>query len=122
MMMNESFEKNVQPRNPEKMYTSKPMPCSFSTQSAVPMLYNAGEVKGGSSRQVEFFPAETVAMPISECVMMLLLQFVPVLSIILDAFWSFSPNTWNMKRILSRSLLIVQCIVTFVAALAWFIH
>ena len=122
MMLNESFEKNVRPRNPEKMYTSEPMPCSFSTQSAAPMLYSAGEYRGDNSRQVEFLPAETVAMPISECVMILLLQFVPVLSIILDAVWSFSPNTWTMKRILSRSLLIVQCIVTFVAALAWLIH
>ena len=122
MMLHESFEKNARPRNPEKMYTSEPISGLVSTQNTSPMLYDAGEVTSPAYRAVEYLPENTQALSVSECVRMFLLQFIPLLSLVLDCFWSFAPTVHVMKRTIARALLISQCIVLLVAFLAWLIH
>ena len=122
MMLHESFEKKVRPRNPEKMYTSEPVSGFVSTQNTSPMLYNAGEVIEPAYRAVEYLPEHTQALSVSECVLMFLLQFVPLLALVLDSFWSFAPTVHVMKRTIARALLITQCLVLLAASLAWLIH
>ena len=65
---------------------------------------------------------ELLRLYISECVMMFLIQLVPVLGLIMAAVWSFSPNSGINKRTISRALLIVQCIVLAVVCVFWCIN
>lgn len=117
-MLNETFEKKIRPRDPEKMYTSEPLSGYISTQSPSPVLYNAGEVPVSSQRAIEYVPENTTLLPISECVLMLFLQLIPVLGILLDAVWSFSPRFNPVKITLARAMLIVQCILLSVLSLS----
>ena len=68
---------------------------------------------------LEYLPENTIALSVSECVMMFLIQLVPVLGLIMAAVWSFSPNSGINKRTISRALLIVQCIVLAVVCVFW---
>ena len=100
MMLNETYTKNIQPRDPERIRSDIETPCAT--------VYNQGVT-----------PENTIALSVSECVMMFLIQLVPVLGLIMAAVWSFSPNSGINKRTISRALLIVQCIVLAVVCVFW---
>ena len=124
MLLNETFTRNVQPRDPERIRSDVETPCAtVSNQGVTPVLYdNAVQVSSGSARAVEYLPENTIALSVSECVMMLLVQLVPVLGLIMAAVWSCSPNSGINKRTVSRAMLIVQCIVLAVVCVFWFIN
>ena len=124
MMLNETFTRNAQPRDPERIRSDVETPCAtVYNQGVTPVLYdNAVQVSSGSARAVEYLPENTIALSVSECVMMLLVQLVPVLGLIMAAVWSFSPNSGINKRTVSRAMLIVQCIVLAVVCVFWFIN
>ena len=103
MMLNETYTKNIQPRDPERIRSDIETPC------VTPVLYdNAVQASSRPGRAVEYLPENTIALSVSECVMMFLIQLVPVLGLIMAAVWSFSPNSGINKRTISRALLIVQ--------------
>ena len=116
MMLNETYTKNIQLRDPERIRSDIETPCAT--------VYNQGVTPASSrpGRAVEYLPENTIALSVSECVMMFLIQLVPVLGLIMAAVWSFSPNSGINKRTISRALLIVQCIVLAVVCVFWCIN
>lgn len=115
-------EKNVLPRDPEIETVSESLPeGSIGGQSFFPVVLDSVP-RGRSARPVEYVPQDTVALTVSECVLMLLLQLVPGVGLAMDFVWSFSPRTDTNKRTVARAMLIVQCIVCVVAAVAWLAH
>ena len=93
MMLNETYTKNIQPRDPERIRSDIETPCAtVYNQGVTPVLYDN------------------------------LIQLVPVLGLIMAAVWSFSPNSGINKRTISRALLIVQCIVLAVVCVFWCIN
>lgn len=123
MMLNEAFEKNVQPRDPEKISSDVEPSCSsVYSQSFAPVLYNSAvQTAPVRQREVEYLPQDTIALSVSECVLMLLVQLVPAFGLVMAAFWSFSPSSGINKRTVARAMLIVQIIVLAVAAVAWLV-
>lgn len=121
MMLNETYTKNIQPRDPERIRSDIETPCAtVYNQGVTPVLYdNAVQASSRPGRAVEYLPETTIALSVSECVMMFLIQLVPVLGLIMAAVWSFSPNSGINKRTISRALLIVQCIVLAVVCVFW---
>ncbi len=120
MMLNESFEKIVQPRDPEKAEAETGSSCgSVYSQGASPVVYEASPVAGSRSSDVKYLPEDTLALSVSECVLMLLVQLIPVVGLVMAAVWSFSPASGINKRTVARALLVVQIIVLAVIALAW---
>ena len=121
MMLNETFTRNVQPRDPERIRSDVETPCaSVYNQGVTPVLYdNAVQASSVQGRAVEYLPENTIALSVSECVMMLLIQLVPVVGLVMAAVWSFSPNSGINKRTVSRAMLIVQCIVLAVVCVFW---
>lgn len=121
MMLNETYTKNIQPRDPERIRSDIETPCAtVYNQGVTPVLYdNAVQASSRPGRAVEYLPENTIALSVSECVMMFLIQLVPVLGLIMAAVWSFSPNSGINKRTISRALLIVQCIVFAVVCVFW---
>lgn len=119
-MRSEVFtEKNVLPRDPENISSTRVelQSGALSNQGFSPVVYDT--VRGSQERAVEYLPRDTVALSVSECVTMLLLQLVPVLGLVLAAVWSFSTNVSVMKRTVARALLIVGAIVYVVVAAGW---
>ena len=108
MMLNETYTKNIQPRDPERIRSDIETPCAtVYNQGVTPVLYdNAVQASSRPGRAV----------------MMFLIQLVPVLGLIMAAVWSFSPNSGINKRTISRALLIVQCIVFAVVCVFWCIN
>ena len=124
MMLNETYTKNIQPRDPERIRSDIETPCAtVYNQGVTPVLYdNAVQASSRPGRAVEYLPENTIALSVSGCVMMFLIQLVPVLGLIMAAVWSFSPNSSINKRTISRALLIVQCIVLAVVCVFWCIN
>ena len=60
-----------------------------------------------------------MVLSVAECVLMLLVQLVPVLGLIMAAVWSFAPSSGINKRTVARAMLIVQGIVAVVVTVAW---
>ena len=106
MMLNETYTKNIQPRDPERIRSDIETPCAtVYNQGVTPVLYdNAVQASSRPGRAVEYLPENTIALSVSECVMMFLIQLVPVLGLIMAAVWSFSPNSGINKRTISRAL------------------
>ena len=100
MMLNETYTKNIQPRDPERIRSDIETPCAtVYNQGVTPVLYdNAVQASSRPGRAVEYLPENTIALSVSECVMMFLIQLVPVLGLIMAAVWSFSPNSGINKR------------------------
>ena len=94
MMLNETYTKNIQPRDPERIRSDIETPCAtVYNQGVTPVLYdNAVQASSRPGRAVEYLPENTIALSVSECVMMFLIQLVPVLGLIMAAVWSFSPT------------------------------
>lgn len=103
MMLNEIYTKNIQPRDPERIRSDIETPCAtVYNQGVTPVLYdNAVQASSRPGRAVEYLPENTIALSVSECVMMFLIQLVPVLGLIMAAVWSFSPNSGINKRTIS---------------------
>ena len=93
MMLNETYTKNIQPRDPERIRSDIETPCAtVYNQGVTPVLYdNAVQASSRPGRAVEYLPENTIALSVSECVMMFLIQLVPILGLIMAAVWSFSP-------------------------------
>ena len=108
MMLNETYTKNIQPRDRERIRSDIETPCAtVYNQGVTPVLYdNAVQASSRPGRAVEYLPENTIALSVSECVIM-------------AAVWSFSPNSGINKRTISRALLIVQCIVLAVVCVFW---
>ncbi|MGN0479682.1 MAG: hypothetical protein ACI4GO_09635 [Hominenteromicrobium sp.] len=123
MMLNEDFERYVQPRDPEKISSDVEPTCdTVFNQGFSPVIYNsAAQEMPVRGRAVEYLPQDTMMLSVSECVMMLLVQLIPVLGLIMAAVWSFSPSSGINKRTVARAMLIVQCVVLAAAAAAWLI-
>ena len=121
MMLNENFERYVQPRDPEKSSSdAEPFCDTVFNQGFSPVAYNsAAQETPVRGRAVEYLPQDTMMLSVSECVLMLLVQLIPVFGLIMSAVWSFAPSSGINKRTVARAMLIVQCIVLAVAAAAW---
>ena len=93
MMLNETYTKNIQPRDPERIRSDIETPCAtVYNQGVTPVLYdNAVQASSRPGRAVEYLPENTIALSVSECVMLFLIQLVPVLGLIMAAVWSFFP-------------------------------
>ena len=85
MMLNETYTKNIQPRDPERIRSDIETPCAtVYNQGVTPVLYdNAVQASSRPGRAVEYLPENTIALSVSECVMMFLIQLVPVLGLIM---------------------------------------
>lgn len=123
MMLNETFEKNVQPRDPERIPSDVEPSCNtVFNQGFSPVLYNSTAQEAPvRQRAVQYLPQDTMVLSVAECVLMLLVQLVPVLGLIMAAVWSFAPSSGINKRTVARAMLIVQGIVAVVVAVAWLV-
>ena len=113
MMLNETYTKNIQPRDPERIRSDIETPCAtVYNQGVTPVLYD-------NAVQASYRPVSYTHLTLPT---ILLIQLVPVLGLIMAAVWSFSPNSGINKRTISRALLIVQCIVLAVVCVFWCIN
>ena len=121
MMLNETYTKNIQPRDPERIRSDIETPCAtVYNQGVTPVLYdNAVQASSSTGRAVEYLPENTIALSVSECVMMFLIQLVPVFGTYHGCRLELLPNSGINKRTISRALLIVQCIVLAVVCVFW---
>ena len=85
MMLNETYTKNIQPRDPERIRSDIETPCAtVYNQGVTPVLYdNAVQASSRPGRAVEYLPENTIALSVSECVMMFL---IPPIFVLLSLF------------------------------------
>ena len=64
MMLNETYTKNIQPRDPERIRSDIETPCAtVYNQGVTPVLYdNAVQASSRPGRAVEYLPENTIAL------------------------------------------------------------
>ena len=72
-------------------------------QSFQPLVVSDSEF--AEERPVPVYYSNTEVLPFRECLLMLIVQFIPIVGLVMSAIWSFEGQGITPKKILSRAIL-----------------